>query len=431
MARGPPKTLPTRRRVGRREVHCEFEFLDRPLTTPTAALIAGATRRTGPAGDRCRRRCDGSTPSPAGPPRRPGRSLRGRRGSGRCSCWRTASGRGPGSRGIAPFVEDCCVTHGREPLQRGSSGGRSLHHSSHHSPWVPRSTTLPSSRTMISSTWSRRCVMKRVTVALGEGQQVSRQRVGGDGVEVLGRLVEDEDGGLRPATRWRCPPKRHAPAGPTRVASPAGSPVSQSPRPTRASTASGSVVSGPRRHPQVLGRVVAKRCGLCSRGRPPSAPHQERRRSSGTRWSEKRTRTSPRRLSARSDPRAPPGARGEIEVHPAQDRSVPSGVTGPPHRTQEERAIPTLRSGVSGSTTGAGASVVAKTRPAAVRERCSAWVAAGKGATARRRRAGRGPAPPATRRAEVTAVGGVHPERQDGPSGQCGGQADPTIRSRP
>ena len=42
---------------------------------------------------------------------------------------------------------------------------------------------------------------------------------------------------------------------------------------------------------------------------------------------------------------------------------------------------PGSRSGASGSETGAGASVVANTRPAAVRERCSAWVAAGSGAT--------------------------------------------------
>ena len=79
--------------------------------------------------------------------------------------------------GVAPFLED-----GREStrLRMGGStarrGGLSFIISSHHrlayrppavssSSWVPRSTTRPSSRTTISSTYSspvRRWVMSRV-----------------------------------------------------------------------------------------------------------------------------------------------------------------------------------------------------------------------------------------------------------------------------
>ena len=107
--------------------------------------------------------------------------------------------------------------------------------------------------------------------ALGEGQKVVGEGIGRRGVEVLRRLVEDEDGkfgqeGARAtATRWRCPPERRVPAVPTCVARPLGRPASQSPRPTRSSTSMSSSSLAERRPTRRFSaRLVVKRCGLCS-----------------------------------------------------------------------------------------------------------------------------------------------------------------------
>ena len=86
--------------------------------------------------------------------------------------------------------------------------------------------------------------------ALGEGEQVVGQGVGGSGIEVLAPARRGRGRGTRPAgpgprqTRWRWPPESAGPDGPTRVARPSGRPASHVPSPTRPSTAVELVVGG-------------------------------------------------------------------------------------------------------------------------------------------------------------------------------------------
>ena len=66
-------------------------------------------------------------------------------------------------------------------------------------------------------------------------------------------------------TRWRCPPESRDPSGPTSVRRPSGSWASQSPSPTRPSTASSSASSASRRPMRRFSaRVVSKRWACCS-----------------------------------------------------------------------------------------------------------------------------------------------------------------------
>ena len=245
----------------------------------------------------------------------------GRRGSGRCWCWRTASGRGPGltvgrslrwtsgspasRRAGAAQAVGGPVVHPLLPPQAGvaAAGGR-------RSSWVPRSTTRPPSRTMISSTSLQPGQPVRDEqggAALGEGEQVGGQRVGGGGIEVLAgssstRMGKSASRARATATRWRCPPDRRRPVGPTgggeAVGQP-GEPVAQAdPGQDVLELVVGGACAGPTR--RFSASVVSKRWGLCSTSPTTRRTSSAARRSSGTPSSvaspasagRKRTRTS-------------------------------------------------------------------------------------------------------------------------------------------
>ena len=176
--------------------------------------------------------------------------------------------------------------------------------------------------------------------ALGELEEVGRQGVGRGRVEVLGRLVEDENGelgqqgaGQRDAlalTARETGPARPDPGGQTR-----GQPCHQSRRPTRASTAmSSSSLAARRPIRRFSARLVSKRCGFCSTSPTTRRTSSEGNRSSGTPSSvavagvdgqEADEDVGQRRLARSAAPdQRHPASRSEVEVHPAQDRrSVP------------------------------------------------------------------------------------------------------------
>ena len=107
------------------------------------------------------------------------------------------------------------------------------------------------------------------------------------------------------ATRWRCPPESRDPPGPTSVARPSGRPASQSPSPTRASTATELVVVGAApADPQVLGQRGAEEMwALLDQPDDPPAPRRRRGAPAA------RRRASPRRRrAAGSAPARRPGS---------------------------------------------------------------------------------------------------------------------------
>ncbi len=289
---------------------------------------------------------------------------------------------------------------------------------------MPRSTTRPSSRTRISSTWSRparRCVIRSVErpAVRASRSAVRASAPAGSRCSTGSSRMRMEKSARRAratATRWRCPPESRKPAGPTLVPSPAGSPASQSPRPTRASTSTSSSSPAERRPTRRFSaKVVAKRCGLCSTSPTTRRTSSEDTRSIGTPLSvasppsrgRKRTRTSanvdlPAPLGPTSATRRP-GARSRST--PRQDGSPGTGVARP-HRAQAERVgsarCPGKRSRVLGIVNGCGG-----IRGGEHAVRLPGASAGGPGwrpaaaPPARRRPAGRAPARPAEPRRDV------------------------------
>ena len=121
--------------------------------------------------------------------------------------------------------------------------------------------------------------MRSVGPALGEAQEVGGQGVGRRRVEVLGRLVEDQDGEVGQQGAGHGHPlalaarKAGARPAPTRVSRPAGSPASQSARPD-ARRGLGQLVVGASRQPdaQVLGQRGVEEVGVLFH-QPDHTPH--------------------------------------------------------------------------------------------------------------------------------------------------------------
>ena len=288
-------------------------------------------------------------------------------------------GRGPcGGRRVAGRRSgDGPVVHHLVPPQAGvaSAGGRRDRRGCRARP------PGPASRTRISSTWlepgqavgdedgssgprsgpSRSAV--RASAAAGSRCSAGSSRT---------RIGKSASRARATATRWRWPPERRAPAGPTSVARPAGSPASQSPRPTRSRTSTQLVVG--RRAPA---RPAGSRPGSCRRGGRPgsTSPTTVRTSSADSRSSGTPSRVaSPavdgqeahqdvgqRRLAGPARPdQGHPASRGEVEVDPAQDRSARCRGSRPTPSAGASvwaGTAPGSGSGTSGSSTGAGASV--------------------------------------------------------------------------
>ena len=219
-----------------------------------------------------------------------------------------------------------------------------------------------------------------------------------------------------------------------------GEPVAQAdPRQHRAAARRRSAVAPA--DPQVLGQASCRRgAGSARPARRPGAPRRRtgapaaRRRASPRR--RRRAGSAPGRRPASTCPHrsarpAPPGGPERGRGRPRAGRLGRCRGSRPTPRAGERVGpVPSPGSGcgASGSSTGAGASMAANTRPAAVRERCSAWVAAGSGAHqlegGQRDEGQHGQ----QRAVEVAGVGGAHPEGQGPPAGQPGqggGQAEP------
>ena len=271
---------------------------------------------------------------------------------------------------------------------------------------MPRSTTRPPSRTMISSTCSSpasRWVIEQGRPTLGQGEQVGGERVGGRGVEVLRRLVEDEDGEvgqqgaghghpLALAAREAGPPRPDRGAPGRRAARPASRPG----RPDRGRALSSSS-SAPRRPTRRFSAsVVSKRWGLCSTRPTTRRTSSAASRSSGTPSSvaspassgqEAHEHVGQRRLAGAARPdQGHPASRAQVEVdaraaRPGRRPGTPAQ-TAAQHERVRARPRPARAGRNAGPSTGGGASMAANTRPAAAaRQRCSAWVAAGSGET--------------------------------------------------
>ena len=291
--------------------------------------------------------------------------------------------------------------------------------------------------------------MKQGRAALGEGQQVGGEGVGRRGVEVLGRLVEHEDGEVgQQGAGHRDPlalPAREAGARRSRPGWPgrrAARPASRPGRPGPARGASSSSVAERRPTRRFSARVVSKRCGLCSTSPTTRRTSSAARRSSGTpsrvasppSAGRKRTRTSasvdlpaplgPTRATRR------PGR--QVEVHPAQRPAGRCRGSEAHTDAQAER----VRSGHRAGQRQWGARVVDRCRgvrggehPARRRARAlqrlggrRQWGHQLEGGQRDEGQHGQ------QRAVEMAAVGGVHPEGQGAPAGQpgqCGGQAEP------
>ena len=227
------------------------------------------------------------------------------------------------------------------------------------------------------------------------------------------RMEKSASSARATATRWRCPPERRgtgrADAGGQSGGQP-GEPVAQA---DPGQHGLQLVVAGRApAHPQVLGQGRGEEMwALFDQadhrphlvGGQAVQRHAVERRRAGVDGQEAHQDVGQRRLAGPAPPdERHPAPRGEIEVHPAQDRSVRPGVAGP-HRAQEERVRSPHRTGEPqrGVRLDDGCrGVRGGEHPAGRRARALQRLGRSRqaGRRARRRRAGRGPARPAARR---------------------------------
>ena len=276
-------------------------------------------------------------------------------------------------------------------------------------------------------------------VALGEFQQVGGQGVGRRRVEVLGRLVEDQNPELGEqvrghATRWRWPPESRSPADPDSGGQPCqAAPRASRPRPTRAPTRP----RARRRSPSCFS-VAGSRPGSSRRGagsaRPARRPGAPRRKSAvqaaRRRASSRRCRRAGSARGHRPTSICPPrSARPAPPAAPARGRDPPpAGPTGPfPGSRPTPRASGAWGPGRStASASGESAprpetlaSMAANTRPAAVRAALQR-LGPGRQKWSNQLEGGEGDQGEdgQERAVEVAAVGGARPEGQGAPAGQ-------------
>ena len=284
--------------------------------------------------------------------------------------------------------------------------------------------------------------------ALGEGEQVGGEGVGGRGVEVLGRLVEDEDGevgqeGAGHADALALPARE---AG-TRRSDPGGQAGGQPGEPVAQADPGQHVhqlvvVGRAPAHPQVLGQGRGEEVrALLDEpdhpahvvgGEPVERDAVEGRLAAVDRQ-EAHQDVGQRRLAgpARSDQRHP-ASRGEIEIDPAQDRLGRCPDSRPTPSAGGARAVRAPRRAAAAGRP-ARRRVPGRPwrrtrgRPPFASAAAPGWPPAA-GPRARRRRAGRGPARPAARRRDGPPWVASHAEGQGAPAGQpgqCRGQAEP------
>ena len=223
------------------------------------------------------------------------------------------------------------------------------------------------------------------------------------------------------------------------MASPSGSPASHEPSPTRARTSSKLAVGGcSPTDAEVLGqrRVEEVRALLDQSDDPPHVVRPVALQGdavekclAGVGGEEAHEDVGEGRLAGAARPdECDAASGGELQVDPAQRGASGTGV-GRPDATQLERVGP-RPSGIGrwGSVTAGVASMASKMRPAATRERCRAWVAAGRGETSSKAASGTRASTASSAPLRDPASDGVDAERQGAPAGQPGqrgGEAEP------